>query len=378
MSLLINKNLPFWIKIFFYHAVCLDALPWIVYKKRRESKKFAMSVASFPALRLRRNRSSVWCRNLVAESILGISDLIWPVFIREAHLSPSIKTMPDVRRFSLEEIDEVVSLAKQHKIQAVAFFPVTAIEDRDEEGSGALKENGLLIEAIRRFKALAPDIGLITDVALDPYTSHGHDGILVEGEIHNDQTLEKLSRFAVLQAKAGADIIAPSDMMDGRIGTIRQALDDNGYHNVALLSYAAKYASCLYGPFREAVESSRCLGLQDKKTYQMDYRNSDEALREVEQDLQEGADAVMIKPATFYMDILHRVKTSFKVPTFAFHVSGEYTMLKLSASAGIMDYKVSILEVLSSLKRAGADAIITYAALDVAAHLLGLEASHDD
>lgn len=325
-----------------------------------------MAIASFPDLRLRRMRSSSWCRDLVAETTLQVSDLIWPVFIREKDMSPTIKTMPDVKRFSLDEIEEVASLAKSHGIRAVAFFPVISSEKRDEQATEAFHSEGLLPEAIRRFKAHAPDVGVISDVALDPYTSHGHDGILLEGDVNNDLTLEKLARFAVLQAKAGADIIAPSDMMDGRVQAIRKALDDNGFSNVGILSYAAKYASNLYAPFREAVASSDCLGLKDKKTYQMDYRNGDEALREVAQDVQEGADAVMVKPATFYMDILSRLRDTFSLPIFAFHVSGEYAMLKFASQVDIIDYEKTILEVLTSLKRAGATGIITYAALDVA------------
>lgn len=329
-----------------------------------------MTFASFPDLRLRRLRSTPWCRELVAETNLQPSDLIWPVFIREDTLSPTIKTMPDVKRFSLQEIEDVVLLARNHHIPAVAFFPVVSSEKRDEEASEAFQSDGLLLSAIRRFKDLAPDIGVISDVALDPYTSHGHDGLLLKGQIDNDLTLEKLARFAVLQAKAGADMIAPSDMMDGRVGAIRKALDDNGFHNVSLLSYAAKYASHLYAPFREAVASSACLGLKDKKTYQMDYRNGSEALREVSQDLQEGADAVMVKPATFYMDVLARLKDMFSVPTFAFHVSGEYAMLKFAAQVDIIDYEKALIEVLTSLKRAGATGIITYAALDAARLLM--------
>lgn len=332
------------------------------------------SFSSFPRLRLRRNRAAEWCRDLVAETNLHVSDLVWPVFMREEEMAAEIPTMPGVQRFSLSEMEKVVHLATHHQIRAVAFFPVIAIEKRNAHATEALKETGLLLEAIRCFKALAPDIGLITDVALDPYTNHGHDGLVVAGEVDNDATLEKLKEFAVLQAKAGTDIIAPSDMMDGRVGALRQALDAAGYPKVGILSYAAKYASALYAPFRDAVVSSQCLGLKDKKTYQMDYRNAEEALREVVQDLKEGADAVMVKPATFYMDVLHCLKDTFRVPTFAFHVSGEYAMLKVAAKEHVISYEHTLIEALTSLKRAGADGIFTYAALDAARYLLGLEA----
>ena len=316
----------------------------------------------FPTTRLRRNRRRSFLRELVQEVRLSCSDLVQPIFIMEGNnKEEAIKSMPGVSRLSVDLAVEKVAHLNQLKIPAVGLFPVIGREKKTADGLEAINPNGLIQNAVKKIKDSVPDIGIITDVALDPYTSHGHDGILGEdGEILNDKTVEILQEQSLSLARAGADILAPSDMMDGRIGKIRAILDKNGYENVNLLSYAAKYASTFYGPFRDAIGSGTSLGRSDKKTYQMDPRNGNEALWEVALDLEEGADMVMIKPGLPYLDILKRVKETYSVPTFAYQVSGEYLMLKnLYPKDPELEREV-IIESLLCFKRAGADAIFSY------------------
>ncbi len=321
---------------------------------------------SYPTTRLRRNRADHWTRRLVAETRLTVDDLIWPIFLTEGSgVREPVASMPGVDRVSVDVVPDLAALAVQNGIPAVAPFPNTPEALRTPDGTEALNPDNLMCRAIRAIKAVAPDLGVITDVALDPYTTHGHDGLLVDGVILNDETLALLTQQAVLLAAAGTDVVAPSDMMDGRIGSIRQALDDGGHTGVRILSYAAKYASAFYGPFRDAVGSGVKLA-GDKKTYQMDPANSDEALREVAFDLQEGADMVMVKPGIIYLDIVRRVRETFAVPTFAYHVSGEYAMLRAAGQAGWLNYDRSLMETLLAFKRAGASGVLTYAALDAA------------
>jgi porphobilinogen synthase len=324
---------------------------------------------TFPAVRMRRNRRTAWSRRLVAEHHLTSADLILPIIIIEGeNRREPISTMPKVERLSIDLAVEVAAQAAELGIPALALFPAIAPELKSENGAEALKVDNLLGRAIARVKREVPDIGLIADVALDPYTTHGHDGLLVDGEILNDETVEILCRQALAEAEAGVDIVAPSDMMDGRVGAIREALDNSGYDKVQILSYAAKYASIFYGPFRDAL-STRGLLKGDKRTYQMDVANGDEALREIELDLAEGADMVMVKPGMPYLDIIQRVKDNFGVPTFAYHVSGEYAMLQFAAQAGAFEYEPALMESLLCFKRAGADAVLTYGALDAARRL---------
>jgi porphobilinogen synthase len=321
---------------------------------------------NFPSTRLRRNRQSIWSRALVAEHTVSPADLILPIIIVEGdnHREP-IATMPGVERLSIDLATEAAAEAAALGIPALALFPAIAPELKSTDGAEALKPDNLLGRAIGRIKRQVPSIGLIADVALDPYTTHGHDGLLEDGEIINDATLAVLCRQALAEAEAGVDIVAPSDMMDGRVGAIRQALDQAGHQKVQILSYAVKYASIFYGPFRDAL-STRGLLKGDKRTYQMDPANGDEALREIELDLGEGADMVMVKPGLPYLDVIHRVKTHFGVPTFAYHVSGEYAMLRFAAQAGAFEYGPALLESLLCFRRAGADAVLTYGALDAA------------
>ena len=321
---------------------------------------------SFPAVRMRRNRRTAWSRRLVAENRISSADLILPIIIIEGtNRRETISTMPGVERMSIDLATEIAAQAAELGIPALALFPAISADLKSEDGAEALKVDNLLGRAVTHMKAQVPDFGLIADVALDPYTSHGHDGLLVDGEILNDETVAVLCRMAVAEAEAGVDIVAPSDMMDGRIGAIREALDSAGHQKVQILSYAAKYASIFYGPFRDAL-STRGLLKGDKRTYQMDVANGDEALREIELDLEEGADMVMVKPGMPYLDVIHRVKTSFGVPTFAYHVSGEYAMLKFAAQHGAFEYEPALLEALLCFRRAGADAVLTYGALDAA------------
>jgi porphobilinogen synthase len=321
---------------------------------------------AFPRTRMRRNRVDPWTRRLVAENRLTPDDLILPVFVLDGTgRREAVSSMPGVERLSIDLMVDRVSEAAALGIPAIALFPITPPELKTDDGREAYNPDNLMCRAIREIRRAVPEMGIIGDVALDPYTSHGHDGLMRDGYIVNDETVEVLCRQALVQAEAGIDIVAPSDMMDGRIGTIRDRLDAAGHPLVRLCAYSAKYASVFYGPFREAVNSGGLLK-GDKRTYQMDPANGDEALREVALDIREGADMVMVKPGMPYLDVIRRVKDAFAVPTFAYHVSGEYAMLKAAAANGWLDYDKAVLETLLCFKRAGADAILTYAAVDAA------------
>jgi porphobilinogen synthase len=321
---------------------------------------------SFPAVRMRRNRRTPWSRRLVAENALTPADLIWPIFVVEGRgVRQPIDSMPGVSRLSIDLAVEAAHEAASLGIPAVALFPYTDPKLRTDDGREALNPENLVCSATRAIRKAKLDIGVLLDVALDPYTSHGHDGLMEDGEIVNDATLEMLVHQALVQAEAGCDIIAPSDMMDGRVGAIRAALEDQGHMNVQIMAYAAKYASAFYGPFRDAVGSSKTL-TGDKRTYQMDPANTDEALREVALDIAEGADMVMVKPGMPYLDIVRRVKDAFGMPTFAYQVSGEYAMLMAAAQNGWLDGDKAMLEALLAFKRAGADGVLTYFAPRVA------------
>ena len=323
----------------------------------------------YPNLRLRRNRKTDWSRRLVQENNLSANDLILPIFIIEGkNKKESIKSMPDVYRYSIDKIPTIVDKAVKYKIPMVALFPYTNKKLKNKLGSEALNENNLVCRAIRLIKKKYKNkIGIMCDVALDPYTSHGHDGLLKEGKILNDETIEILIKQSLLQAQMGCDVIAPSDMMDGRIGKIRKYLDKYKFQDVQILSYAAKYASSFYGPFRDAVGSSKSLK-GDKKTYQMDFNNSLEALREISLDIKEGADIVMVKPGMPYLDVIKSIKENFKIPVFAYQVSGEYSLIKNAINKNIITDDI-VFETLVSFKRAGASAIVTYFADKIAQSL---------
>jgi len=338
--------------------------------KRAGTKPADALQPSYPATRLRRNRRAGWSRRLVRETTLTTDDLIWPIFIIEGTRERSeITSMPGVARLSIDLVVHAAEEAAALGLPAIALFPNTDPSLRDEQASQAFNPGNLVCRAVRAIKAAVPEIGIICDVALDPYTSHGHDGLLDEdGAVDNDRTVAALITQALIQAEAGCDILAPSDMMDGRIGAIRAALEANGFTETQLLSYAAKYASAFYGPFRDAVGSGAQLR-GDKKTYQMDPANGDEALREVALDVAEGADMVMVKPGLAYLDIVWRVKETFKLPTLVYQTSGEYAMLVAAAERGWLDRDRVILESLTAFKRAGADAIFSYFAPEVARRL---------
>lgn len=324
----------------------------------------------YPAQRLRRNRQTAWSRRLVAETTLTPADLIWPMFVIEGEKAREpVASMPGVERLSVDLIVDAAREAQSLGIPAIALFPNTAPGLRTDDAREALNPGNLVCRATRAVKAAGIDVGVILDVALDPYTAHGHDGLLVDGEIANDATVDMLVRQSLVQAEAGADILAPSDMMDGRIGAIRRALEAQGRTNTQIMSYAAKYASAFYGPFRDAVGSGGLLK-GDKRTYQMDAANGDEALREVALDIAEGADMVMVKPGMPYLDIVRRVAETFRVPTFAYQVSGEYAMIMAAAERGVLDEEKTMMESLQAFKRAGAAGIFTYFA-PRAAKLLG-------
>ena len=328
-----------------------------------------MTPPSYPSTRLRRNRKAPWARALVSENTLTAADLIWPIFVIEGqNKSEAVGSMPGVFRYSIDLAVERVREAAGLGIPLVALFPNTDPALRDETGSEAINPNNLICRAVRAIKAAVPEIGVMCDVALDPYTSHGQDGLMEGERIVNDASLEMLVKQALVQADAGCDVIAPSDMMDGRIGAIRSALEKAGHQDVQIMAYSAKYASGFYGPFREAVGSGGLLK-GDKRTYQMDPGNTDEAMREVAMDLVEGADMVMVKPGMPYLDIVSRVKREFGVPTFAYQVSGEYAMIMAAVERGWLDPKKVIPESLLAFKRAGADGILTYFAVDVAKSL---------
>lgn len=318
---------------------------------------------AYPRTRMRRTRRTDWSRRLVRESALSVDDLIWPVFVHDGPAREiAVSSMPGVSRMSLPRLVEAAQEAQTLGIPALAVFPVIDASKKDRDGSEAMNPDNLICEAVRACKSAAPDVGIICDVALDPFTSHGQDGIVRDGIILNDETVEALCAQARVQAEAGCDVIAPSDMMDGRIGAIRDALDAAALQDVQIMSYAAKYASAFYGPFRDAVGSKAALGAADKRTYQQDPGNTDEALREVALDLEEGADSVMVKPGMPYLDVVRRVKESFGVPTFVYQVSGEYSMLHAASRNGWLDLDKVMMESLTGFKRAGADGILTYAA----------------
>ena len=327
--------------------------------------------AAYPATRLRRPRAHAWSRALFAEVTLSPADFIWPLFVTEGtgERTP-VSTMTGVERLSVDLVAEAAKEAESLGIPCIALFPHTPPERRTADGREALNPDNLTCRAIKAIKAAAPGIGVLTDVALDPYTTHGHDGLLSDdGRILNDETIEMLQGQALVQARAGADIIAPSDMMDGRVGAIRKVLEAGSFHDVQIMSYAAKYASAFYGPFRDAVGSGGFLK-GDKKTYQMNPANADEALREVALDIAEGADSVMVKPGMPYLDVIARVKDAFNIPVFAYQVSGEYAMLETAAQAGLIERDRMIIEALTAFRRAGCSGILTYYARD-AARLLG-------
>ena len=321
--------------------------------------------------RLRRMRKAPWSRRLVQENRLTVDDLIWPIFVVDGeNRREPIEAMPGVFRLSVDLAAKEAERAAKLGIPAIATFPNVPIGLRDQTGSAILDPDNLINRATRAIKKAVPEIGVVTDAALDPFTSHGHDGILRDGIIVNDETVEQVTAAAVLQAAAGADIIAPSDMMDGRIGAIRDALDANGFRDVAIMSYATKFHSAFYGPYREAIGTAGLLQ-GDKKTYYLDHANSDEAVREAEQDLAEGADMIMVKPGLPYLDIIRRLKDEFAMPTFAYQVSGEYAMIKAAAANGWIDGDKAMLESLLALKRAGCDGILTYFAPQVAEMIKG-------
>ena len=334
---------------------------------RREGQAAGLDLTHRP----RRNRKSEWARRLVRENVVTTDDLIWPIFLVDGvKQRVAVPSMPLVERFSVDEAVRAAVNAAELGIPAIALFPYTDPNLRDPHGSEALNEQNLVSKACRAIKKEVPNIGLVTDVALDPYTSHGHDGVMSGEEILNDETVAILVGQALNQARAGADIIAPSDMMDGRVAAIRAGLDEEGFHHVQIMAYAAKYASAFYGPFRDAVGTNKTL-IGDKRTYQMDPSNTDEAVREAELDLDEGADMIMVKPGLPYLDIIRRLKEEFAVPTFAYQVSGEYSMIKAAAANGWIDGEKAMLESLLAFKRAGCDGILTYFAPEVARILKG-------
>jgi porphobilinogen synthase len=330
----------------------------------------AVSTASLDlVIRPRRNRKAEWARRLVRENVLTTDDLIWPLFVVDGHNKrAAVSSMPGVERLSVDQAVREAERAAKLNIPCIALFPYTDPSLRDEQGSEATNADNLVCKSVRAIKKQFPDLGILCDVALDPFTSHGHDGLIEDGRILNDETVGVLVRQALVQAQAGCDIIAPSDMMDGRVGAIRGGLDAAGFIDVQIMSYAAKYASAFYGPFRDAIGSAKTL-TGDKRTYQMDSGNSDEALREVELDIAEGADMVMVKPGMPYLDVVRRVKDSFGMPTFVYQVSGEYAMIAAAAGNGWIDGERAMMESLLGFKRAGADGILTYFAAKAAEKL---------
>ena len=323
-------------------------------------------VGTFPQTRMRRNRRFDWSRRLVRENVVTPDDLIWPVFVCDGAENEPVPTMPGVVRYTVGNVAAAAGEAKALGIPAIAVFPATPADLKTPGAEEAWNPDNLVCRAVRAIKDAHPDMGVMCDVALDPFNSDGHDGIVRDGHVVNDETVEALCRQTLVQVKAGCDIIAPSDMMDGRIGAIRNALDAEGHQKVLIMAYAAKYASAFYGPFRDAIESKGFLQGETKDTYQMDAANSDEALREVALDIEEGADMVMVKPGMPYLDIVRRVKDRFGVPTFAYNVSGEYAMLRFAADNGALDYDRVILEALMGFKRAGCNGVLTYFAVDAA------------
>jgi porphobilinogen synthase len=338
----------------------------------RDAPRRQTALASTPldlAIRPRRNRKAEWARRLVRENVLTTDDLIWPMFVVDGNNARTpVTSMPGVDRLTVDQAVRDAERAMKLDIPCIALFPYTEPSLRDENGSEALNPNNLVCQSVRAIKKEFPELGVLCDVALDPFTSHGHDGLIEDGNILNDETVAVLVRQALVQAEAGCDVIAPSDMMDGRVGAIREALDEAGFLDVQIMSYAAKYASAFYGPFRDAIGSAKTL-TGDKRTYQMDSANSDEALREVELDIAEGADMVMVKPGMPYLDVVRRVKDTFSMPTFVYQVSGEYAMIAAAANNGWIDGDRAMMESLLGFKRAGADGILTYFAPKAAERL---------
>ena len=323
---------------------------------------------SYPKTRLRRLRKSRWMRNLISETSISSNDLILPIFIRDGKNKVEIiKSMPGVKRYTIDKLPTILKQVKKFKIPMVALFPYTPNNKKDDIGSEALNSDNLVCRSIRLIKEKFPEIGVMCDVALDPYTSHGHDGVIFKKQVDNERTIKILVKQALLQAEMGCDVIAPSDMMDGRVGEIRKALDKNNFKDVSILSYAVKYASSFYGPFRDAVGTKSKLK-SDKKTYQMDYRNTLDSFREVGLDIKEGADMVMVKPGIIYLDIINKIKKNFKIPVLAYQVSGEYSLMKNAIQKKILNEE-SIIESIYSFKRAGACAVVTYFAIDIAKKL---------
>ena len=323
-------------------------------------------LSNFPLHRPRRLRSNKWIRNLVQETTILVNDLIYPIFVTYENKSSEIKSMPGIFRYNIEEALDLSQKAKELGINAVALFPEVPKELKDERGSEALKVNNIICRLVEKIKINSPSLGVICDVALDPYTTSGHDGLVENGKIINDKTLDLLCEQALINSQAGCDIVAPSDMMDGRIKKIRNFLDQNNKQETLIMSYAVKYSSSMYAPFREAISASSNLGEDKKKSYQMDFCNINEALKEASMDIKEGADILLVKPGIMYLDVLKEVKKTFKHPTFSYQVSGEYFMLKKAILSGIFNEEDILLETSSCFKRAGADAIITYFALDIA------------
>ena len=337
--------------------------------KQRSNKQF--SINSFPKVRMRRNRLSEFSRKIVSENNFSVNDLIYPIFITYgSKVKEEISSMPGIYRFSLDELHKEIEYISSLNIPAIAMFPKIENELKTPDGKEALNSNNLICQAIKISKKVNPDLGVITDVALDPYTDHGHDGIIHNNQIDNDLTLDILCKQAIVQAQAGCDILAPSDMMDGRVGAIRDTLDEHGFINVQIMSYAAKYASSFYGPFRDAVGSAVNLSKKSKKSYQMDPANSAEALREIRLDINEGADMIIIKPGMPYLDIISKAKNEFNFPVIAYQVSGEYSMIRAAIQNGWFDEEKIIFETMMCFKRAGCDAIITYFAPFVAQKLI--------
>jgi porphobilinogen synthase len=335
-----------------------------------ETREDGTAAPAYPTTRMRRPRMAEWSRRLVAEHKLSVDDLIWPVFVEDGvGRETEVAAMPGVKRYAIDRLVQAVGRAQGLGVPAIALFPHTEAALKDPDGSYATKPDNLMCRAVAQIKKAHPGVGVICDVALDPYTSHGHDGLLRDGKIVNDATVEVLCRQALVLAEAGCDVIAPSDMMDGRVAAIRRTLDQAGFADVMILAYAAKYASGFYGPFREAIGSYGNLGGASKSTYQMDPANTEEAIREVALDLAEGADMVMVKPGMPYLDVVRRVKDAFGVPTFAYQVSGEYAMIKAAAGHGWLDGERVMLEALLAFKRAGADGVLTYAAVEIAERL---------
>jgi porphobilinogen synthase len=323
----------------------------------------------YPISRLRRNRRDAWSRKLVAENLLTAGDLIWPVFIHDEKSRAPVDSMPGQFRHSIASLVDAAGEAAGLGIPLIAIFPAIDPALKDPDGAEAVNANNLICRTVSAIKKAHPDLGVLCDVALDPFTSHGHDGVIRDGYVANDETVAILQRQAIVQAEAGCDIIAPSDMMDGRVGAVRRALDEAGFDRVRIMSYAAKYASCFFAPFRDAIGTASSLGTADKRTYQMDPANGDEAVREVALDIAEGADMVMVKPGLPFLDVVRRVKDAFRMPTFAYQVSGEYSMIRAAAQNGWLDGDRAMMESLLCFKRAGADGVLTYFAIEAAKRL---------